>query len=245
MKYHGIIFDFNGVLLWDTHLHEQAWIEFSQGLRGDPFTSEELHTHGHGKTNKVILEYLMGRAISPEELRALSLQKESIYQNLCLEDPNTFQLSPGAIELLDFLVKNEIPHTIATASDTNNLDFFIQHLRLETWFDLSKIVHDDGTYSGKREMYLKAAENLQLQPQQCIVIEDSKSGILAANLANIGKIVGLGPIHTHQQLHGIEGVSEAIASLAQIEKSEIFFIPWRPKLKVLGRKQLPCAQKGR
>ena len=42
MKYKGIIFDFNGVLLWDSHLHEKAWGDFSKILRGHPLSSEEI-----------------------------------------------------------------------------------------------------------------------------------------------------------------------------------------------------------
>ena len=44
MKLRGVVFDFNGVLLWDTHLHEQAWQLFSKRLRGQAFTVEERWT---------------------------------------------------------------------------------------------------------------------------------------------------------------------------------------------------------
>lgn len=215
MKYKGIIFDFNGVLLWDSHLHEKAWKEISQLLRGSCFSSEEILIHVHGKTNRYILEYLLGRSITPQELSELSAKKESLYQNLCLENALEFRLSPGAIELLEFILENNIPHTIATASDGNNLRFFIEHLNLSKWFDVSKIVYDDGSFSGKREMYSKAAGNLRLLPQECVVIEDAHSGIKAAHQANIGKIIALGPQEKHDTLICLEGVSEAIISLEQ------------------------------
>lgn len=197
MKYKGIIFDFNGVLLWDSHLHEQAWRDFSKLLRGYSLSSEELFGQVHGRTNKSVLEYILNRPITSQELHTLSCQKESLYQDLCLKNLVDFQLSPGAIDLLDFLVKNAIPHTIATASDGNNLKFFIEHLKLDRWFNTAEIVYDDGSHSGKLDMFLKAAKNLKLLPEQCIVIEDSKSGIHAAHKANIGKIIGFGPKDRH------------------------------------------------
>jgi len=221
-EYYGMIFDFNGVLLWDSHLHEKAWNNLSMLLRGFPFSPEEIFSHVHGRTNKYVLEYLLNRPISLQELSSLSSQKESLYQTLCLQSKDDFQLSPGAIELLDFLMINDIPHTIATASDGNNLRFFIKYLKLDKWFDVSKIVYDDGTFTGKLGMYIKAADNLQLRTEQCVVIEDAKMGIIAAHNAGIGKIIALGPVDKHEVLQSLEGVSLVITSLEQIPKETLF-----------------------
>lgn len=220
MKCKGLIFDFNGVLLWDSHLHEKAWAEVSQMFRGSPFSAEEMLVRVHGKTNACILEYLLSRTITVQELNQLSAKKESLYQDLCLQNLAEFQLSPGAMELLEFVLENDIPHTIATASDGNNLKFFIEHLQLDKWFDISKIVYDNSSFTGKREMYSKAAENLQLLPEECLVIEDAQSGITAAYQAKIGTIVALGPQEKHDRLWQIEGVSNVISSLAQFPREK-------------------------
>jgi beta-phosphoglucomutase-like phosphatase (HAD superfamily) len=221
MKYQGIIFDFNGVLLWDSHLHEKAWLELSKDLRGVPFSPEELASHMHGKPNKYIFEYLLKCNLTEEELQILCFQKESRYRNLCLKNASDFQLSPGAIELLDFIVQKNIPHTIATFAPKDNLDFFIKHLRLDLWFDIGKIVYDNGSFSCKSEMYLLAARNLNLQPEQCIAIEDSVFGITAAVRANIGKVIGLGPKEMHDALLRLKGISHVITALDQIEKANL------------------------
>lgn len=219
MKYKGLIFDFNGVLLWDSHLHEKAWGDFSTTLRGKRLSSEEMFAHVHGRPNKSVLEYLLKRSITSQELRSLSSQKETIYQELCLQNPEEFQLSPGAIDLFDFLAKNDVPYTIATASDENNLKFFTKHLKLDKWFDISQIVYDNGSYTGKCDMFIKAAKNLKLFPEESIVIEDSKSGIAAALEAKIGKIIGFGPKETHDLLLTLRGVSCAIGSLDQFDRA--------------------------
>lgn len=218
MKYRGIVFDFNGVLLCDNLLHERAWIDFSKTLRGSALSPEEISAHAHGRRNKCIFEYLLNRPVTSQELNSLSLQKESLYQSLCLQNPEIFQLSPGAIDLLNFLDKNNIPHTIATASDGNNLRFFIKHLKLDNWFDIAKIVYDDGSFFDKTGMYLQAASNLKLLTKECIVIEDSETGIIAANKAKMGKIIGFGPKEQHSFLLSLEGVSEAISSFDQFPK---------------------------
>ncbi len=222
MEIKGIIFDFNGVLLWDTHFHERAWIDVSKKIRGFPFSQAQIYDHVHGKKNGSIIEYLLNRPVKVEEVKELSCLKESAYRNLCLQHPEEFQLSPGAVDLFDFLVDQRIPHTIATASEKENLDFFIEHLHLERWFDRSKIVYDDGTFPSKLEMYIQAAKNLNLTPKECIAIEDSKAGIQAAAEAGIGKTIGLGPKETHGILLS-HGACEAIVSLKEFFNSSVPF----------------------
>ena len=170
------------------------------------------------------MEYLLRRPIIPEELNKLSDQKESLYRNLCLKNADVFQLSPGTSDVLDFLYHHHIPHTIATASNGDNLDFFFKHLKLDQWFDRSKVVYDSGVFSGKQGMFSKAAQNLNLLPKDCIVIEDSKSGIIAAHNARIGKIIALGPQEDHDLLKSVKGVSEVITSMQQLEMEKILIL---------------------
>jgi beta-phosphoglucomutase-like phosphatase (HAD superfamily) len=223
VTYQALIFDFNGVLWWDGHLQEQSWRQFSAQIRGEPFSPEEMAVHVHGRTNRYTLEYLVGLALVASEVERLSEQKETIYRQLCLDQGLDFRLSPGAVELLDFLAAHGVPRTIATASGKANVDFFVEHLVLERWFDAGLIVYDDGARPGKPapDIYRQAAANLALAPGQCVVVEDSRSGIQAAHAAGIGYIVALGPVQAHGQLARLDGVSEVVASLAQFPKEKL------------------------
>ena len=224
MRFQGIIFDFNGVLWWDGHLQAHSWRQFSAELRGRPLSAEELAVHVHGRNNGYTLDYLLGRPVVGEELRALTQRKETIYRRLCLDEGEAFRLSPGAEELLDFLAARQIPRTIATASEKTNLDFFVAHLHLGRWFDVGLIVYDDGSRPGKPapDIYLQAARNLGLAPAECVVVEDSRSGIQAADAAGIGYIVSLGLAESYDQLAGLEGVDAVIESLRQLPKERLF-----------------------
>ncbi len=221
MIFDGIIFDFNGVLWWDTHLQEIAWKRFSETVRDTPFSSDEIRTHVHGRNNRYTFEYLTGRSITGAELTQMIQQKESIYRQMCLDQGADFKLSPDAAALLDYLVEQDIPHTIATASEKTNLDFFVAHLQLERWFDLGKIVYDDGTRRGKPapDFYLDAAKCLALNPASCIVVEDSDSGIEAARAAGIGHVVALGPAESRERLSQLNGVDRVITSLADLPRA--------------------------
>ena len=224
--YQGIIFDFNGVLFWDSPLHERAWREFSVSSRGFSLTDEEFIHQVHGRNNRYIIEYLLGNRFQIDKWQHLSHQKEKIYQQYVLAEKENYLLSPGAVELLDFLVAHNIPRTIATASEKENVDFYIDHLELARWFNLEQIVYNDGKIPGKPapDMYLQAASNIHLQPDRCIVVEDSISGLEAARAAGIGYRIALGPADRHPQLKVLEGVSQVIENLGQISK-ELFTQP--------------------
>ncbi len=224
MKYKGIVFDFNGVLWWDGHLQTEAWQHCAEALRGRGFLEDELTFHMHGRTNRDVFSYLMGREVIGAELLKLIDQKESAYRELCLAQGELFTLSPGAVDLLTFLGGHNIPRTIATASERSNLDFFVAHLELARWFHLPTIVYDDGALPGKPapDIYLRAVHNLGLKPSECIVVEDAHSGIKAACAAGIGHIIAIGPQTVHDKLRDVPGVNEVVENLSQIRKEELF-----------------------
>ncbi len=218
MKYLRIIFDFNGVLWWDKHLQERAWRQFAEQWQGISLTGEVMGTHVHGRNNQHTLEYLAGSRLNDDTMEQLSEQKEIIYRELCLAQEDSFELSPGAKELLDDLASNGIPRTIATASGKENLDFFFEHLNLSRWFDRQCIVYDDGTRPGKPapDIYLQAAQTLGLDPSDCVVVEDSLSGIQAAFAAGIGYIIALRSTEEPDFLSEKDGFDQVIENLAQI-----------------------------
>jgi HAD superfamily hydrolase (TIGR01509 family) len=227
MKYNAIIFDFNGVLFFDADLQAQSWQGIAKDLRGREMTPDELDTHMHGRPNSYVLSYLAGRTITGRELLDLIQAKESFYRELCLRNPGRFVLSPGARDLLDTLAESNIPRTIATSSETTNLKFFIQHLTLDRWFDVTKIVYDDGIRPGKPapDIYLAAARNVGVAPRECIVVEDAVSGLKAAHAAGIGCIIGLGPPAAHPKLLACPGVAAVIENLEQLPRTELLPAP--------------------
>jgi len=196
----GIIFDFNGTLFWDSQLHYDAWRMFSEKLRGYPFTDDEMRKYMFGRTNKDIIEYCTGKTPSDEMVKKLAFEKESLYREQCLKDKENFKLAEGAEEFLDWLCEHNIPMTIATMSEWQNVEFYIKEFKLERWFDLDKIVYSNGKIKGKPdpEIYQIACKNLGLNPQDCIVIEDAVSGIESAHRAGVGKIIAIASLESHQ-----------------------------------------------
>lgn len=215
----GVIFDFNGTLFWDSHLHYDAWIDFSKKLRGKSFSDYEMKKYMFGRTNADIIEYAVGKKLPAEEIEQLAKEKESYYRDMCKRSPELFHLAPGAVEFLNFLKENNIPRTIATMSEKDNVDFYIEGFNLAQWFDLDKIVYSDGTIPGKPnpDIFLIAADKLNLLPQDCVVFEDALSGIEAAYRAGIGKIIAVTSMEDKTYYEGIQGVDYIIPNFVNID----------------------------
>lgn len=184
----AVIFDFNGTLFLDNDKHVKAWSEISQELRGKPLSEEELYAHCNGRPNHMIIRYLNGGKEDPILEAKCSLHKEEIYRRLCQEDQADFHLIQGAPELFDVLKEKGIPFTIASASIKENIDFFVKSFDLDKWIDPSTICYDDGTYPSKKEMLQKACTILDTSPKEVTILEDSLSGIQAAQAVGIEDI---------------------------------------------------------
>ncbi|MCX7745987.1 MAG: HAD family phosphatase, partial [Clostridia bacterium] len=189
MSKKGIVFDFNGTLLWDTQLHNMAWDNFLKE-HGFSLSNEEKHRRIHGRLNSEILTDLFDNGLTGVEIERYTLEKELGYQKLCME-LDDFSLAEGVVELFEKLKKRGIPFVIATASGIENVEFYIRELKLETWFKKEHIIYNDGTMRGKPfpDLFLRALEVLGIEGKEAVIFEDSISGIVAAEAAGAGRVV--------------------------------------------------------
>lgn len=200
MKYKGIIFDFNGTLLFDEELHKEAWQHFSMKYFNKGISMDLFVKNMFGRVNKDIVTFFFNKELSAEKTFEYGEEKESLYRELIVQNKEKYQLADGVPEMLDALKSKNIPIAIATSSPKLNVDFYIDHFKMDKWFSDKHIIYDDGTMNSKPEpdIFLKASERLGLNPQDCIVFEDSNSGLLASHKANIGRIIRIIPPQTKQ-----------------------------------------------
>lgn len=191
----GIIFDFNGTMFMDSDLHEAAWLHLIKKYSSKKMTEEDILKNVHGKTNDVILRNFISQALSDEEVQKLSDEKETYYRDSVLASADHKEFTAGLREVLDYLKAEKIPMTIASASPKINMDFYFDYLNLGEWFDYEKMVCHTGSFPGKPapDIFLIAAEKIGVEPENCIVIEDSYSGLQAARNAKIGTIIAIDP----------------------------------------------------
>ena len=192
-KFKGILFDFNGTLFFDSDFHIEAFQRIFPELGAPAPTKEEVIERILGRSNAMIYRENIKADASDAETAEFGHNKESIYFELCLANKERFKLTEGAEKFLDYLKVEGIPFTIATGSDRESVDFFFEHLGLDRWFDIQKIVYTDGSFKGKPspDCYLIAAEKLGLSAEECLIFEDGRSGIMSANAANPAGVIAI------------------------------------------------------
>ena len=186
MRYNGVIFDFNGTLLFDDPYHDIAWGKVAREVCGQDVDGHELVSKYSGYPNIEILRDISGDTLTDEQLEYYSLRKEALYREIVRSVPGGASLVPGAEELFDYLKEHGIPCVIASASIIQNIEFFVETFHLDRWFDMDHIVYDDNSYKNKEMMFREAMRRIGAD-EGILIFEDSPSGISGA--ANVGASV--------------------------------------------------------
>ena len=189
----AVLFDFNGTLYNDTALHMAAWKNFFRKFFDMKLTDEEVFRRCIGPSNADIFADFFHGTLSEAEVARLSGEKEKEYLAAARSDPKNLQLMDGAPEMFDRLTESGVPFALATASPIGNVEFYLEDLGLKRWFTLDRIVYDEGTLPCKPDpaFYIEAARRLGLTPRECVIVEDSRTGIQAAVNAGAGRIVAM------------------------------------------------------
>lgn len=189
----GVIFDFNGTMFFDSSKHEKAWKMYIEELCGISIDVSEFRKYIHGRTSKDILKHFLKSdyELSENMVAQLSEEKELIYRVLCQEDRDNLKLAPGLIAFLDYLKEANVPMTIATAANWDNVDFYFDIFELYKWFDIDNVIYDNGTLCGKPapDYYIAAAKKINIPTRKCLVFEDGEAGILSAINAGVENVV--------------------------------------------------------
>jgi len=189
----AVLFDFNGTLFNDTHFHVAAWKNFCEKYCGLHYTEEEVCDQFIGPSNAMTLRRLFGEDITDDEIERWSAKKEEEYREMVRSDPKNMLLMEGATEFLDYLAEKNIPFALATASMTPNVEFYMEEIGMKRWFTMDRVVYDEGILPNKPDpaFYLEAARRLNMNTEDCLVFEDTRSGIQAAINANAGRIIAI------------------------------------------------------
>lgn len=177
-KIKGLIFDLDGVLVTTEHNHFIAWKNTAEIL-GIPFNeedNEQLKGISRVDSLKKILE-MGAKTISEDYFNELLIKKNEFYLN-SIENLNQTNLLPGVLNLL--IKAQEFGLKCAVGSSSKNARYILSKLEIETYFSVI-VDGNDVTYPKPHpEVFLKGAEQMGVNPAQCIVFEDAQSGVQAA-----------------------------------------------------------------
>ncbi|WP_142533431.1 beta-phosphoglucomutase [Saccharicrinis carchari] len=188
-KIKACIFDLDGVIVDTAKFHYIAWKELADEM-GFEFTVED-NERLKGVSRMTSLDILLsiGKVNkSEDEKLALATRKNENYLTYILK-MGPEEILPGTKAFLDTLKEEGV--RIALGSASKNAMTILERLKLTNYFEA--II--DGTKVSKAkpdpEVFLKAAEALGVQPDNCVVFEDAEAGVEAA-LSGGMKCVGIG-----------------------------------------------------
>ena len=181
----ALIFDMDGVLVNSNPVHRQAWVRFnsSYGVETGPAMLERMY----GKRNDDIIRDFFGEGLTPAEVAARGTAKEKLYREMIggrIEE----MLVPGLRSFLDRHAR--VPMAVASNAEPENVRFVIDRARLGGYFRAVVDGHQVSRPKPDPEIYLRAAELLGVPAPNCLVFEDSHSGVAAALAARM-RVIGL------------------------------------------------------
>lgn len=182
----AVIFDMDGVICDTNPYHSLAWKAFLE-KHGIGATEEEFIAHMYGKSNSYILKYFFKREIVGEEFEQMEFEKELMFRQIYDEHVKPIN---GLLEFIDELKTNGVKTGIATSAPVENMDLILSKLPLREKMGSLLASHNVTYHKPNPEVYLKSAANLGVNPADCIVFEDSFSGVTAAINAGM-KVVGV------------------------------------------------------
>lgn len=187
----GIIFDLDGVLVSTDEMHYLAWKRLADELEITGFNRED-NRRQRGVSRKASLEVVLEKSdktYTEEEKAELAERKNGYYLEL-LKDMDNSAVLTGVTDALEVLKRKNL--LLAVGSASKNAPLILEKTGLLPFLNQVSCGLDTTKSKPDPEVFLVAARKLQLDPAQCLVVEDSAAGIEAAKAGGM-RSLGVGP----------------------------------------------------
>ena len=189
MKIKACIFDLDGVIVDTAKYHFLAWKRLAEelGFEFKPEHNERLKGVSRVRSLEILLE-VGGLSFSTAEKERMATLKNEWYLKYIMKmKPD--EILPGVLPFLSELRRDGVK--IALGSASKNAPLILQQVEITDYFD---VIIDGNKVSKAKpdpEVFLKAAEELEFNPGDCVVFEDAEAGVEAALSGNM-RCVGVG-----------------------------------------------------
>ncbi|PWU08677.1 MAG: HAD family phosphatase [Verrucomicrobia bacterium] len=181
-NFNGYIFDCDGTLADSMPVHLLAW---NQALaKSGKFFPKELFYHWGGRTTTHVVECLNDKFGWNLNVSATAKEKESRYLELVVQ----VQPIAVAVELVHAL-HGTAPLAIASGGSRKMIMATLETLGLVQFFDTIVCAEDYQHGKPAPDPFLEAARRMGVPPEDCLVFEDSPTGVAAAKAAGMDFVI--------------------------------------------------------
>ena len=180
----GFLFDLNGTMIDDMNYHIKAWHGILTSL-GATLSLERMKQECYGKNNELLERIFPGR-FTEEEKNEMSAEKEIAYRKAFLPE---LKLVNGLHNFLEDARSAGIKMGIASAAIMANINFVINGTNIQEYFDALVSAENVKYSKPDPETFLKAADLIHVNPNDCLVFEDTPKGVEGAFNAGMKAIV--------------------------------------------------------
>lgn len=176
--YKGIIFDMDGTLVDSMSLHLKAWQLTAEKFDFE-YDEEWLYNQGGTPTYGIaeLINAKQQRGLDPS---ALAVSKREFFDQI----RHQVALIPETFALLQQL-QGQKKLAIGTGADARTTEFILNTLDLVPLLDVIVNANDVERHKPEPDTFLLAAQKMGLTPDQCVVFEDTKTGLAAAQAAGM------------------------------------------------------------
>ena len=221
----AIIFDLDGVLVQTEKLKARAYALAVQQIRNLPepdARAGEAYREVVGAQREVTSRHVMDKLGLEKELRSLMSQygvsepwealtavRYQIYDKM-VSDPQVIRDNQWSytVDLLRVAKETACLTALTTLSKRKDVLHVIRSLDIEPLLDVILTAEDVTRGKPDPEIYLLAAQRLEVPPEHCLVLEDTVNGIKSAQSAGMN-VVAIATPFTNASIHTSEIIKEA------------------------------------
>jgi len=177
----AVVFDMDGLMIDTESLAKEVWQQASNELGYQ--LGDDIYLEYIGRTDEDCERDLVRRFGAAFPLEAFRTRAIHLWKRKVARDG--IRSKAGLAELLSLLDDRQIPRAVATSSHSLSAAMKLRHAGLTERFSI--IVTGDQVANGKPapDLFLEAARRLNVEPAQCVALEDSEAGVLAASRAGM------------------------------------------------------------
>ncbi len=181
----AIIFDMDGLMIETEHLQSRAFEQVlaEYGISPELHADNTVHQVGVSAHDNFVA--MKERYRLNANIDELLHKKQKIYREIL---SGNITPKPGLLSLLEKLAQEKVAVAVASSSSVDDIMFILKTLGVEKYFTVIVSGESVPRHKPAPDIFIEAARQLNVRPEDCVVLEDSQSGVEAAKAAHMNVI---------------------------------------------------------